>query len=213
MGCLTHKEAKKNALLELEKKEFFIAEEGKPNTRKLNLDKQEEFKAYHTNLLKATNDNYGLTLTSLFDTEVKVINDEANAKMERETIIRITPIDKAFEQVDAKRKALGIYEDKVSIGEYNTQMESQRELDQEKELKSLAEMREANQQSGFINEEGDVFPSAEEALNYQEDETDDNLLTIKPGITKTVMQPTYEDYLSQKQNLLKNQKEKKNQIQ
>ena len=203
MGCLKHKESKLNALSDIEKKEFFISEEGKPSGRKLDLDKQAEFEAYHAKMLKAANDNYGLNLTSLFDTEVKTTNEDANAKLGRETIIRITPIESAFEAIDNRRKELGIYEDKVSIGEYNTAMEIEAELEQQKELKRLADIREANRQSGFITEEGDVFPSAEEAMLSQEEDFDESFSTIKPIGSKTVMQPTYEDYLDQKKALLK----------
>jgi len=203
MGCLAFKESKSNALADLEKKKFFISEEGKPSGRKLDLDRQSDFETYHNNLLKAINDNYGLNLTSLFDTEVKTTNEGSNAKLGRETIVRITPIESAFEAIDNRRKELGIYEDKVSIGEYNTQMEAQTELDQKKELKRLAEIRETNRQSGFVTEEGDVYPSAEEAMLSQEEDTDESISTVRNTNTNTVMQPTYEDYLEQKKALLK----------
>ena len=203
MGCLKFKESKLNALADLGKEEFFVSEEGKANTRKLDLDKQTEFEAYHAQMLKAVNDNYGLNLTSLFDTEVKTTNEGDNAKLGRETIIRITPIDSAFEAIDNKRKELGIYEDQVSIGEYNTAIEIQAELSQEQELKRLAEIRETNRQSGFVTESGDIFPSAEEAMLSQEEDFDESFSTVRRGNSKVVMQPTYEDYLEQKKALLK----------
>jgi len=203
MGCLTHKEAKSNALLDIQDKGFFIIESDGTHSRKIDLDKKDEFDKYHAKLIKNVNANYGLNLTSLFTTELKVINESANATLGRETIIRLTPIDSAFEAIDNKRKELGIYEDKTSIGEYNTQMESQRELDQEKELKRLAEIRETNRESGFLTEEGDIFPSAEEAMLSQEEDMDDSISTIRGTGASTIMQPTYEDYLEQKKSLLK----------
>jgi hypothetical protein len=204
MGCLKFKESKLNALADLKKEEFFVSEEGKANTRKLDLDKQTEFEAYHAQMIKAVNDNYGLNLTSLFDTELKTTNEGDNAKLGRETIIRITPIDSAFEAIDNKRKELGIYEDQVSIGEYNIAMEIQADFNQEQELKRLAEIRETNRQSGFVTKSGDIFPSAEEAMLSQEEDFDESFSTVRGGASsKVVMQPTYEDYLEQKKALLK----------
>jgi len=203
MACLEFKESKSNALADIKNKGFFIFEEGETNTRKLKLDKQTEFEDYHAAVLKATNDNYGLNLTSLFDTELKVTNEDANAKLGRETIIRITPIDSAFEAVDKKRKELGIYEDQISIGEYNTQMEVQREINEEKELKTLAEVRETNAQSGFVNENGDVFPTVQEALDSEEVDIDESISMVRGTGASRIMQPTYEDYLEQKKVLLK----------
>jgi hypothetical protein len=203
MGCLTHKESKKNAILDVEKNNFFVVEGDKTNTRQIDLSKQSEFKAYHDKVLKATNENYGLNLTSLFETELKVYNGEVDSKFGRETIIRFTPIDSAFEAIDNKRKELGLYEDKVSVGEYNTQMDAQADLQQEKELKTLAEIRETNRQSGFVTENGDVYPSAEEAMLSQEEESDESISTVRGTGSRTVMQPTYEDYLEQKKALLK----------
>ena len=78
MGCLTHKESKKNAILDVEKNNFFVVEGDKTNTRQIDLSKQSEFKAYHDRVLKATNENYGLKLTSLFETELKVYNEEVD---------------------------------------------------------------------------------------------------------------------------------------
>lgn len=202
MGCLTHKESKKNALLDIEKKNFFAIEDGKPNPRKIDLSKDSEFKAYHAEVLKAANENYGLNLTALFETELKVYNEEVDTKFGRETIIRFTPIDSAFEAIDNRRKELGIYDDKVSIGEYNAQIAIEEDLKQEQTLKVLAEIRETNRQSGFITEEGDVFPSAEEAMLSQEEDADESISVVR-GPNTTVMQPTYEDYLEQKKNLLK----------
>lgn len=203
MGCLTHKDAKSNAILDIEKNNFFVVEDGKTNTRKIDLSKETEFKAYEANLLKTVNENYGLNLTSLFETELKVYNEEVDSKFGRDTIIRFTLVDSAFEAIDNKRKELGIYEDKTSIGEYNIQMESQKELDQEKELKRLAEIRETNRESGFLTEEGDIFPSAEEAMLSQEEDFDESISIVRGNNSKTVMQPTYEDYLEQKKSLLK----------
>lgn len=201
MGCLTHKESIANATEDLKEKGFLR------DKRTVPLDKVDELKKYHDVLLKSINYNYGLELTSLFNVEIKVTNPESDSKFGRDTIARLTFLETAFNQIDDKRKALGIYEDKTSIGEYNTQIAVEEESKAEEEIKRLAEIREINAQSGFINEAGDIFATAEEAMLSQEEDlfledTDDNL-TIARNTSATLIDPSYESYLKQKENLLR----------
>jgi hypothetical protein len=201
MGCLPHKESISNATKDLKEKGFLGAKRDVP------LDKVDEVKEYHNSLLKTINDNYGLQLTSLFEVEIKVTNPESDSKFSRDTIARLTFTESAFNQIDARRKELGIYEDKVSIGEYNDLMAIEEETKAEEEIKRLAEIREANAQSGFINEAGDIFATAEEAMLSQEEdlfleESDDNLI-ISRSTSASLNDPSYDSYLKQKQNILR----------
>ena len=53
----------------------------------------------------------------LFIKEVKIKNGKDFSRDSEKFIL--TPIEESFEQIDNRRKELGIYEDKISIGEYN----------------------------------------------------------------------------------------------
>jgi len=114
MGCLLNKESKLNALKDLEEKGFLTG------LRVVPWDKLDDLKKYEQKIIVQLNINYGLNLNSLF--EVETITPKAGEEFKKESIARLTPIESAFNQIDARRKELGIYEDKVSIGEYNDLM-------------------------------------------------------------------------------------------
>ena len=120
MGCLIHKESKLNAL-EVLKDENIIS-----NTREI-LD-EPAFDAKHQELVNTANRVYNLNLESLFDKEGSNVSKFGikqtpyNRTDSRSDIIRATPIEDSFNQIDNARKVLGIYDSKESIGEYKKRM-------------------------------------------------------------------------------------------
>ena len=110
MGCLLFKESKLNFLENL-KTEGYIN-----SGRELTFEK--DIHKYLNDLVNRLNLNYDLNLKSLATIkEVKIKNGKDFSRDSEKFIL--TPIEESFEQIDNRRKELGIYEDRISIGEYN----------------------------------------------------------------------------------------------
>ena len=113
LGCiaLTNKESKLNAL------EFFKDKEIINNLRVLPFEKKEDFTKFHASMVRQANDAYGLSLPGLFTQEKYTIS---NLRHDSKKLpgTRIVPIEEAFEQIDNKRKELGIYHSRESFNSY-----------------------------------------------------------------------------------------------
>jgi hypothetical protein len=108
---LPYKESKLNMLDHLVKEGYINSD------RVLQKDYYFKGKPYIERLLEDINTNYDLTLTELFDvkkTYVKSFTGSSDI-----FIPRLEPIEESFNQIDAKRQELGIYDSRMSIGEYN----------------------------------------------------------------------------------------------
>ena len=113
---LPYKESKLNMLDHLVKKGYINSD------RVLQGDYYFKGKPYIERLLEDINTNYDLTLTELFDvkkTYVKSFTGGSDI-----FISRLEPIEDAFNQIDAKRQELGIYDSRMSIGDYNKSKEA-----------------------------------------------------------------------------------------
>jgi len=116
MGCLKHKSAKLNALEDLRSSKLI-------NENRRILD-EKAFDVKHAENLASVNRAYGLNLTALFNkTQATVakfgIRPIPHTRTDvSETIQRAEPIENSFNQIDDKRKELGIYDSQISIGEY-----------------------------------------------------------------------------------------------
>jgi hypothetical protein len=113
---LPYKESKLNMLDHLVKEGYINSD------RVLQKDYYFKGKPYIERLLEDINTNYDLTLTELFDvkkTYVKSFTGSSDI-----FIPRLEPIEESFNQIDAKRQELGIYDSRMSIGDYNKSKEA-----------------------------------------------------------------------------------------
>ena len=110
MGCLLFKESKLNFLENL-KTEGYI-----DSRRELTFEK--DVHKYLNDLVNRLNLNYDLNLKALATVKEVKIKTGKDFSRDSEKFI-LTPIEESFEQIDNRRKELGIYEDRISIGEYN----------------------------------------------------------------------------------------------
>ena len=127
MGCLLFKESKLNFLENL-KTEGYINDR-----RELTFEK--DIHKYLNNLVDRLNLNYDLDLKALVTIKEVKIKTGKDFSRDSEKFI-LTPIEESFEQIDNRRKELGIYEDRISIGEYNkTQSEQINKQEEKDDLK------------------------------------------------------------------------------
>ena len=110
MGCLLFKESKLNFLENLKT-------EGYINSRR-ELTFEKDVHKYLNDLVNRLNLNYDLNLKALATIKEVKIKTGKDFSRDSEKFI-LTPIEESFEQIDNRRKELGIYEDRISIGEYN----------------------------------------------------------------------------------------------
>lgn len=226
MSCniLKHELSKLNAIDALQK-DGIINE-----TRVLDLSRKDEFNAFHAAQIKATNKAYGLELESLYTISSNTLDRAPYEKVYNE---RVVPIDSAFEQVDAARKALGIYEEKLSYGEYR-RIEKERAIERQ-EMESvkyqevfqedttneaqrvetfIAEMGQENTKNypdGLFQEDGGKTPfeELEELENYDssiddvEEEYDSAIANNSPAGAASYVTPSFDKYLIHKKALLK----------
>jgi len=122
MGCLLFKESKLNFLENL-KTEGYIN-----SGRELTFEK--DVHKYLNDLVNRLNLNYDLNLKALATIKEVKIKTGKDFSRDSEKFI-LTPIEESFEQIDNRRKELGIYEDRISIGEYN-KTQSEKISNQEK---------------------------------------------------------------------------------
>jgi len=110
MGCLLHKESALNS------REALIKENLIKDNSSYRIGNVIRFKDWLEKTNKAILDNYGLSL-NLYDIQtIGVGSDSYNKAVGNRH---------AFDLIDAKRKELGIYDDKISIGEYNNGTENE----------------------------------------------------------------------------------------
>jgi len=144
MGCLLFKESKLNFLENLKT-------EGYINSRR-ELTFEKDVHKYLNDLVNILNLNYDLNLKALVTIKEIKIKTGKNFSRNSEKFI-LTPIEESFEQIDNRRKELGIYEDRISIGEYNkTQSEK---ISNQKEINRL----------NFFN--GDVILYEQELKDFE----------------------------------------------
>ncbi len=110
MGCLLFKESKLNFLENLKTEEYI-------NSRR-ELTFEKDVHKYLNDLVNRLNLNYDLNLKALATIKEVKIKTGKDFSRDSEKFI-LTPIEESFEQIDNRRKELGIYEDRISIGEYN----------------------------------------------------------------------------------------------
>mgnify|MGYP003455691400 CR=1 FL=1 len=79
-------------------------------------------KPYIERLLEDINTNYELALTELFDVKKNYVKSFTGSS--DIFIPRLEPIEESFNQIDAKRQELGIYDSRMSIGDYNKSKEA-----------------------------------------------------------------------------------------
>jgi hypothetical protein len=110
MGCLLHKEAALNS------REALIKENLIKNDSSYRIGNVIRFKDWLEKTNKAILDNYGLSL-NLYDIQTIGVGSDSYSKA--------VGNKDAFDLIDAKRKELGIYDDQISIGEYNNGTENE----------------------------------------------------------------------------------------
>jgi len=109
MGCLLHKESALNS------REALIKEGLIKNDSSYRIYNVVRFRNWLENTNKAILDNYGLDL-NLYDIQTSGVGSSSYSKAVGNV--------HAFDLLDAKRKELGVYDDRISIGEYNNGSET-----------------------------------------------------------------------------------------
>lgn len=216
---LKHKHSKLNALSTL-KEEKLINE-----TRVLDLSRKDEFNAFHINQVASVNKAYGLELEALYTVESNSLDRLPYEKVYNE---RVVPIDEAFEQVDEARKKLGIYENKLSYGEYikrereieRQEMESakydeifQEDIENEADrvstfITTMGEQNTKNHPDGLFQEEGGITPfndtEYDSSINSFDEGDYDLAINVNPVLgASSYVTPTFDRYLEHKEALLK----------
>ena len=182
---LDHKEAKLNALQNL-RKEGFIP---KNSDRLIEDSKLDSFNIYHEQELAKVNKSYGLSLPSLYTIQVTTTGEDINYKGKKKITHRIVPIEASFNAIDSKRREIGIYDSKLSIGSHNSQIKEA----QAREEQSLAD-------EGEFVFEGEVYPSRQDMQAAQREAEQMNFYM---PIGAKVYNPTnYSDVISYKVDLL-----------
>ncbi len=161
MGCLLFKESKLNFLENLKTEEYI-------NSRR-ELTFEKDVHKYLNDLVNRLNLNYDLNLKALATIKEVKIKTGKDFSRDSEKFI-LTPIEESFEQIDNRRKELGIYEDRISIGEYN-----KTQIEQEERENLVTDSNPA------INQV--VKPGVQELLKFKQSETKDTQITQKE--TKT----------------------------
>lgn len=116
---LPYKESKLNMLDHLVKKGYINSD------RVLQGDYYFKGKPYIERLLEDINTNYELNLSQLFEVDKTYVERPTGSPQGFKYFIpRLVPLDYAFNQIDTKRQELGIYENRMSIGDYNKSKEA-----------------------------------------------------------------------------------------